>query len=722
LAGCLLLVIGLVAGGLWLRGRQVALVQAVEEDLRETDVLRDESAWAEAGAVLERAKGRLGKGGPAELRRRVEEAGRNLDQARRDQEQARRETTFAARLDAIRLARATRAEGHFNTTAERRFTNARADHDYEVVFREAGFEEVWNDPAAAAARLIVSPMREALVAGVTDWAVCAGARDRQDWLLAVARHADPDPWRDRVRDAGAWRDGATLAELARVAPVAGQATPLLIALGERVEATGGDATGFLRRVYQEHPADFWANMAMGRVLREEGKPKEAAACYREAEKIRPGAAVYINLGLTSYDQRQWDEAIKDYRKALKIDPRSAPAHNNIGLALKGQGPWNEAIHHYRLAVQLDPGLAPAHCNLGVILAYSGRLDEAIEHFREALRFDPGFALAHYHLGVALLAKDRFDAAKDNKQQILRADPTEKMYNTGFGASEVNAIIYYHRAIDFDPGWSLTCNGLGLTRQDQTRLDEAIDHYNRALGIDPGLALAEAARGRALMTQGRFREARDTTRKSLDLLARASCRAEPNRLNDLRPNVAAQLQRCERLMALESRLPAIVERKEKSATAAEDLEFAELCGMKGLYAASARLYADGLAAAPLSADNIRADHRYKAGCVAALAGCGRGADADRLGEADRIRWRRQARDWLRAELGLWARIREPKADRELAELKLAHWWIDPDLAVVRDPTVQAQFSPAEREEWDTLWNDFDAVLTGRARPAPQPGKP
>ena len=287
----------------------------------------------------------------------MEQAAHGLDQARRD-------AALAARLEAIRLKRATHVEGYFNSASERRFTNARADQDYEQAFRQAGFEEVGTDPAAAAARVRQSVVPQALLAGLTDWAVCAVAPDRQDWLLAVARQADPGAWSNRVRDPAAWRDGAGLAALARATPVTQQATPLLLALAERLQATGGDAIALVQQVRREHPDDFWVNFASGKVLREEGKPEEAVACYRKALQIRPEAAVVNNLGLALYDAHVragdgiWDEAIDCYQKILDQDRRSAPAHNNLGVVLKvrgDKGDWDKAEEHFRLATSSIPG-------------------------------------------------------------------------------------------------------------------------------------------------------------------------------------------------------------------------------------------------------------------------------------------------------------------------------------------------------------------------------
>jgi serine/threonine-protein kinase len=710
LVAAVLLTIGLVGAGLWLNRQQAAKARGVEQDLQEATVQQKKFAWAEAAAALERAKGRLGAGGPAELHRRVEQAAHRLDQARRD-------ASLAARLEAIRLKRATHVEGYFNSGSERRFTNARADQDYERAFRQAGLAEVGKDPAAAATGVRESVVSEALLAGLTDWAVCAVARDRQDWLLAVARQADPGAWSNRVRDPAAWRDGAALAALARATPVTQQATPLRIALAERLQATGGDAVGALRQVRREHPDDSWVNFASGKVFREEGKPEEAVACYRKALQNRPEAAVVNNLGLALYDVHvragdgNWDEAIDCYQKILDQDRRSAPAHNNLGVVLKIKGDWDNAVEHFRLALQLDPGSAPAHCNLGVITAYRGVPHEAIKHLREALRLDPRCALAHYHLGVVLLGKDRFDTSWDNYQRALRDDPKNRQaYGGIYHEAFIHALDHSHQAIDFDPRWALTPGALGLTLQNQRRLAEALDHYDRALGCDPQLAVAEGARGQALLAQGRFLEARTATRRCLELLAQDSCRIEPSASGNIRRNMPGQLRRCERLLALEQRLPAVL-RQEEEPPAEERLEFAELCAMKGRYAAAAGLYAGAFAAAPHLAEELDAGRRYNAACAAALAGFGRGADAAGLSEADRARWRRQARTWLRADVAAWTQKLDTgaKAGRELVQRVSARWWADPGLAWLHEASVGEGLPPAERQECLALWQDAGAVL-------------
>src|SRR5262249_30235312 len=54
-------------------------------------------------------------------------------------------------------------------------------------------------------------------------------------------------------------------------------------------------------------------------------------------------------------------------------------------------------------------------------------------------------------------------------------------------------------------------------------------------------------------------------------------------------------------------------------------------------------------------------RYPAACAAAMAGCGQGRDAADLDEQTRVGFRRQALDWLRAELEARRRLLEQEPE-------------------------------------------------------------
>ncbi len=410
---------------------------------------------------------------------------------RRERDLARRDQSLVARLDAIRLARAAIVGGRFNPAAGRRFNSARADREYESVFREAGVGAMGDDPADVARRVAASSVRQPLLVALCDWAVCAGLEVRRAWVLEVARRVDPDPWRDRARDPAAWADGTALAAMARTAPVSAQPPPFLVALGERLHDMGGDGMDFLARVHQAHPDDFWAALTLARASFERADRTGTDAAYRRALELRRNSAiVYNNLGVVAYSMSRWDEAADNCRKSLEIDPNFAPAHHNLGLALKGQGKWPEAVQQFHEAIRLGPELAPPHYHLGEIRAYVGGLDEAIAEYRLALRIDPEFARAEYMLGIALAGRGWLDEAHDRDHRAVRDDPARaRAQKKTRDLAVAQGVNEYKRALRIDPGLNLCGNNVGLTPADADRLKEAIGHYEAAIRFDPWILIA-----------------------------------------------------------------------------------------------------------------------------------------------------------------------------------------------------------------------------------------
>ena len=462
-------------------------------------------------------------------------------------DQARRDLELPLRLDAIRRERLTWVEGRFNLAATARFNRAQADREYEDAFRGAGLGGPSDDPDATAARIRTSAVLPALVAALDDWASCSADGLRRAWALRAARAADPDSWRDRARDPAAWGDPAALAELARAAPLADQPVSLLLALGERLQAAGGDGIGFVRRVQQAHPDDFWANLTLGTMSfvlqRRNEDAVQAVPYYRQALAGRPGAVAVMNNVAMVHFQRNWLDdndddwglgAISLLRRALQIDPEFAPAHNNLGIVLKvGKGDLPGAALHFREALRIDPRLATAHVHLGEIEAMRGRLDAAIGHYQQALDIDPDFAWAHYSLGVAVMARGRFDEADAHYPEgDLRLAGLRKL-------ALDDARLQYRYVSDSDPRWAPAPNALQVSRQDEARLDEAIGHYREAIRLHPWIGVAHAALGQALLARRQFAEAAAATRRGLDLV--------PPWENVRRANLERQQQRCERLV-------------------------------------------------------------------------------------------------------------------------------------------------------------------------------
>jgi serine/threonine-protein kinase len=83
----------------------------------------------------------------------------------------------------------------------------------------------------------------------------------------------------------------------------------------------------------------------------------------------------------------------------------------------------------------------------------------------------------------------------------------------------------------------------------------------------------------------------------------------------------------------------------------------------------------------------------------------------LPEAEKKRWRDQAREWLQVELAVQIKAldADPKAARAGVRGALTYWRVDPDLACVRDPAALDKLPAQERKEYAAFWAQVDALL-------------
>src|SRR5262249_35807501 len=104
---------------------------------------------------------------------------------------------------------------------------------------------------------------------------------------------------------------------------------------------------------------------------------------------------------------------------------------------------------------------------------------------------------------------------------------------------------------------------------------------------------------------------------------------------------------------------------------------------------------------------------------ALAAAGKGEDASKLAEKERNRLRKQALDWLRADLA--ARQKQLQSwwpgEPATARAALAQWQQDSNLAAIRDSAALADLPASERAACEKLWADVAALL----KPPPPPRK-
>jgi tetratricopeptide (TPR) repeat protein len=97
---------------------------------------------------------------------------------------------------------------------------------------------------------------------------------------------------------------------------------------------------------------------------------------------------HFRLGNMYYDLALLDEAIEEYRKALRLSPNFADIITRLGVAYRDKGSYDEAIKAFIRAKESNPKYIPARVHLGITYYSQGFYGLAEEEWREALAFDP----------------------------------------------------------------------------------------------------------------------------------------------------------------------------------------------------------------------------------------------------------------------------------------------------------------------------------------------
>jgi tetratricopeptide (TPR) repeat protein len=640
------------------------------------------------------------------------------------------------------------------------------DRLFAEAFRGSGLDVEVLSPEEVGERLRASSVALELAAALDLWAVIrrkfTGRADLK-WthLLRVARAADPDGWRDRVRDALEREDRQALVDLARSEEVLHQPPLALSTLGSVLGFMGAiePAEALLRQARQRHPGDFWVNndLAAALTMARPARWDEAIRFYTAAVALRPQSPqAHVNLGIALGENGRLDEAVAEFQEALGLQNDDALAHNNLGHALEKQGRLDEAVAAYREAIRLRRDFPLAHNNLGAALARKGWLDEAIAEYQEAIRtanrLQEDLSDAHYNLGAALVAKGRLDEAIAEYEEAIRLkkDCPEAYYYLGnaraakgqldeaiaayqaairlkrdFPLAHNNlgnallltarldeAIAAYQDAIRLGKDNALAHHNLGIALQDKGRLDEAITQYQEAIHLKEDFPEAHCMLGRILLQQGRFADALGALKRGHELGSKNPRWSYPS---------ARLVRLAADLVPLEGQLPKLLKGGAQPANAAQGMALAWHCQEhKKHYAAATRFYAEAFVAQPGLADDLKAQDRYNAACAAALAGCGQGQDAAKLDDQERARLRGQSLTWLRADLAEHAKILEkgPAQVRAAVQQRLAHWQQDTDFAGVRGDAL-ARLPAAERQAWQQLWADVaDMLAEAQKKTTPQ----
>jgi tetratricopeptide (TPR) repeat protein len=100
------------------------------------------------------------------------------------------------------------------------------------------------------------------------------------------------------------------------------------------------------------------------------------------------------------EKGDYDGAMAEYEKVIKIDEKNALAHNNLGIIYKRKGLYISAVEEFKAALEGLPNYFKAYNNLANVYFERADYDDAVKYYNKCLAIKPNFADAHWNAALA----------------------------------------------------------------------------------------------------------------------------------------------------------------------------------------------------------------------------------------------------------------------------------------------------------------------------------
>ena len=238
-------------------------------------------------------------------------------------------------------------------------------------------------------------------------------------------------------------------------------------------------------------------------------------------------AAYNNLGLSYFEQEDYEQAIENYNKAILIDP-SATHLNNRGLARYQNDDIEDAKYDFNQAIQQDPNDANIYFNRGnVYLNWKPEPEFKLAHddYDRAIEMQPNNAKILHQKGLAYQRQSEFIQEKNGELDPQLDNMAISMFkkclkfNPNFISSQHHLGVMYHRTRQYHN--ALKCYSLVLEKvdkdktvylargqvyQDMENHQLAIVDFDNVIKYDPKLAEGYYRRGWSKFFLRRFMDA------------------------------------------------------------------------------------------------------------------------------------------------------------------------------------------------------------------------
>lgn len=169
------------------------------------------------------------------------------------------------------------------------------------------------------------------------------------------------------------------------------------------------------RLYQETKDQTWLPKALDAADRAKGLNDQVAP-------------VHITAGLIYQGTGKYEDAVKEFKRALELDPTSDAGYRGLASSYEALGKNAEAESAYKQAIQIRKDYWGGYSALGAFYAKNARYDDAAAQFQRVIDLAPENVRGYSNLAAVYAYQGKTQEAEDLLRKSLSIEPNYRAYS------------------------------------------------------------------------------------------------------------------------------------------------------------------------------------------------------------------------------------------------------------------------------------------------------
>jgi len=169
-----------------------------------------------------------------------------------------------------------------------------------------------------------------------------------------------------------------------------------------------------------------------------------------AKRLRSRFPIFHVMVVALCDDKE--NATREFKKRLRVDPESILAHYGLGLVLERDGKIHEALNHFKIALQGKGNSIPIMFSMAKAYQTIGQYEKSVSILKKALQLSPKDKEILYLLALSLQNLEQYGLSSGIYERLTFLPPVKNMvyYNLGlvYGRQDKLAMAHYNLGIYF----------------------------------------------------------------------------------------------------------------------------------------------------------------------------------------------------------------------------------------------------------------------------------